>query len=62
MAIGGHGRWPFGADGLLVFVVDVAIVGHSASESTSGARSHRFLKQLRVRDYPLPGLATIDVS
>ena len=40
---GRHGRWPFEADELIVFMVDVAAVGHSASESTDGARSHRFL-------------------
>ena len=43
MAEGGHGHWPFDADGLKVFVVNVVIVGHSASESTDSARSHRFL-------------------
>jgi hypothetical protein len=35
--------WPSGADELIVFVADVAVVGHSASESTDGARSHHFL-------------------
>ena len=62
MAKGGRGRWPFGVDGLIVFVVDVAVVGHSTSESTSGARSHRFLQQSRVRDCPLPGAPTVGVS
>ena len=42
MAEGRRGRWPFGADELVVFVVDVAAMSHSASESTGGARSHRF--------------------
>jgi hypothetical protein len=36
-------RWPSDAGTLIVFSVDVATVGHSASESTNGARSHRFL-------------------
>jgi hypothetical protein len=40
---GGHGRWPSDAGELIVFTADVATVGHSASESTDGARSHRFL-------------------
>ena len=44
---GGCGRWPFDADELMVFVVDVVVVGHSTSESTTGARSHRFLLNKR---------------
>ena len=43
MAIGGRGHWSFGTDGLIVFVADVAVIGDSASESTDGVRSHRFL-------------------
>jgi hypothetical protein len=43
VAEGRCGRWPFGTDELIVFVADVATVGHSMSESTSGVRSHRFL-------------------
>ena len=43
MAIGGRGRWPFDIGELIVFMMDVATVGHSTSESTNGARSHRFL-------------------
>ena len=35
--------WPLDAGELIVFVMDVAVVGHSASESTGGVRSHRFL-------------------
>ena len=42
-AEGGRGRWPFDADELIVFMVDVATVGHSTSESTNSARSHRFI-------------------
>jgi hypothetical protein len=42
-AEGGHGRWPFNTDELVVFVEDVAAMSHSTSESTAGARSHRFL-------------------
>ena len=44
VAMGGHGRWPFDADELIVFVADVAVVGHSTSEFTDNARSHRFLQ------------------
>ena len=36
-------RWLFDADELIVFMVDVATVGHSMSESTDGVRSHHFL-------------------
>jgi hypothetical protein len=43
VAIGGHGRWPFDAGELIVFIADVATGGHSTSEFTVGARSHRFL-------------------
>ena len=43
MVEGGHGRWPFDADELVVFMVDVAAMGRSMSESTIGVRSHRFL-------------------
>jgi hypothetical protein len=43
MAVGRRGRWPFDVGELIVFVADVATVGHSASGSTNGARSHRFL-------------------
>ena len=42
-AEGGRGRWPFSTDELIVFVADVAAVGHSTSNSIGGARSHRFL-------------------
>jgi hypothetical protein len=42
-ADGAHGRWPVGVDEPIVFMLDVTIVGHSTSESTGGARSHRFL-------------------
>ena len=42
-AEGRRGRWPFDADELIVFMVDVASMGHSASESTSSARSQCFL-------------------
>jgi hypothetical protein len=60
-AAGGHGRWPFGTDGLIVFVADVATVSHSSSESTGEARSHHFLQQSRVRDCPIPSAPTISV-
>ena len=43
MAKGGCGYWPFGTDALIVFTTDMATMGHSTSESTSGVRSHRFL-------------------
>jgi hypothetical protein len=42
-AEGGRERWPFDTSELIVFVADVAIVGHSMSESTDGVRNHRFL-------------------
>ena len=47
VAVGGCGRWPFDVSEQIVFTVDVAIVGHSTSESTSSARSHRFLLNKR---------------
>jgi hypothetical protein len=47
VAKGGHGRWPFDIDEFMVFVADVATVGYSASESTDGARSYRFLLSKR---------------
>jgi hypothetical protein len=47
MAYGGHGRWPVGADEPIVFMVDVTATGHSTSESTGSARSHRFLHNNR---------------
>jgi hypothetical protein len=43
MAIGEHGRWPSDASELIVFTADVATMGHSTSESSDGAWSHRFL-------------------
>ena len=43
VAMGGRGCWPFGASEIVVFVVDVATVGHSTSEFAGSARSHRFL-------------------
>jgi hypothetical protein len=43
MAVDGHRCWPSDAGELVVFMVDVATVGHSASESSDGAWSHRFL-------------------
>jgi hypothetical protein len=43
VAQGGCGHWLFGADELVVFMADVASLGHSMSKSTSGASSHRFL-------------------
>ena len=43
MAEGGRGPWPFDAGELIVFVADVATVGHYMSESTGSVRSHRFL-------------------
>ena len=46
-AAGGCGCWPFDADELIVFVVDVAAVGHSTSEFTGSARSHHFLLNKR---------------
>jgi hypothetical protein len=38
-----HGRWPFYTNELIVFMADVAIMGHSMSEYTNGVRSHCFL-------------------
>ena len=43
VALGARGRWPLDAGELEVFKADVTTVGHSASESTNGLRSHRFL-------------------
>ena len=43
MAEGGCGRWPSGADELVVFMTDVATMGHSMTESTDGVSSHCFL-------------------
>jgi hypothetical protein len=43
VAYGGGGRWPIGTNEPVAFTVDVTAVGHSTSESTSGARSHLFL-------------------
>ena len=43
MVDGGSGRWPFNAIELVVFMADVAAMGHSTRESTDGVRSHRFL-------------------
>ena len=45
VAEGGRGRWPSNAGELIVFMADVATMGHSTSESIGGARSHRFLPQ-----------------
>ena len=61
IAIGGHGRWPFNTSEVVVLVMDVTAMGHSVSDSTDGARSHRFLQQSRVCDGPLPGAPTIGV-
>ena len=47
IAAGGHGCWPFDAVELVVFAADVAAVGHSTSEFTGSARSHRFLLNKR---------------
>ena len=47
VAIGGRGRCPFDVCVLIVFMADVATVGHSACESTNDARSHRFLLNKR---------------
>ena len=46
-AVGIRGRWPSDADEFIVFMADVAAVGHLASESTDGERSHRFLLNKR---------------
>jgi hypothetical protein len=46
-AKGGRGRWPFNTDGPMVFMADVALTGHSMSESTNGARIHLFLLNKR---------------
>jgi hypothetical protein len=43
MAVGGRRCCPSDASELVVFTVDVATVGHSASECSDGAWSHRFL-------------------
>ena len=43
VAEGKHGRWPSNAGELVVFMADVAAVGHFASESTDAMRSHCFL-------------------
>jgi len=42
-AEGRRGRGPFDADELIVFMADVATVGHTMSKSIVGARSHHFL-------------------
>jgi hypothetical protein len=42
-AIGRRRRWPSDAGKLVVFTMDVATMGHSASESSDGAWSRRFL-------------------
>jgi hypothetical protein len=47
MANGRCGNWPSDADELVVFVADVAAMGHSASKSTDGTSSHRFLLNKR---------------
>ena len=47
IAVGGREYWPFDAGELVVFAVDVATEGHSTSESTGSARSHRFLLNKR---------------
>ena len=61
VAVGDRGCCPFDIDELVVFAVDVAAVGHSTSEFTGSARSHRFLQQSRVRDGPLPSAPTVGV-
>ena len=43
VAEGGRRRWPSNSSELIVFMADMATVGHSMRESTSDARSHRFL-------------------
>jgi len=43
MTEGRRGRWPFDASELIVFMVDVATVGHFASESTNDVRSKCFM-------------------
>ena len=43
MAKSGRRRGPIDVNELIVFMADVAAVGHSMGESTDGARSHRFL-------------------
>ena len=46
----------------VVFTADVAAAGHSTSEFTDDARSHRFpSQQSRVRDCPLPGTPTVGI-
>ena len=47
VAMGERGCWPFDANELIIFMVDVAAVGHSTNESTGSARSHRFLLNKR---------------
>jgi len=46
-AIGGRRRGPFDTGELVVFMADVAVVGHSLSEFTDGAKSRRFLLNKR---------------
>ena len=43
VAEGERERWPFDVNELIVITMDVATMGYSASESTNGMRSHRFL-------------------
>jgi hypothetical protein len=45
--MGGHGCWPFDASELIVLVADVAVEGHSTSESTGSVRGHCFLLNKR---------------
>ena len=47
VATGGRECWPFDANELIVFEVDVVTVGHSTIESTDSARSHCFLLNKR---------------
>ena len=46
-AEGGCRVWSFNANELVVFIVNVAAMGHSISEFTDGARSHCFLLNKR---------------
>ena len=43
VAIGERGRWPMDAGELIVFMANVAAMGHSASESIGGVRSLHLL-------------------
>jgi hypothetical protein len=55
------GCWAIDVGELEASEADAAVEGRTKSKSEISAGSHRFLQQMRVCDFPLPGAPTVGV-